>query len=65
MTDIQFYVVVAIPILGILTNTALFIHCSSRIDALGVRLDARIDSIDRKIEAVANMLNGDRADFSS
>jgi hypothetical protein len=28
MTDVQFYILVAIPLVGILANTALFIHLS-------------------------------------
>lgn len=32
MTDIQFYIVVALPILGILTNTGLYLHLSSRME---------------------------------
>lgn len=33
MTDLQLYILVAIPLVGILANTGLFIHLSSRMDA--------------------------------
>ncbi len=36
MTDLQLYILVAIPLAGILSNTALFIHLSS---SLGSRMD--------------------------
>lgn len=32
MTDLQLYILVAIPLVGILSNTALFLHLSTRID---------------------------------
>ena len=32
MTDLQLYVLVAIPLVGILSNTALFLHLSTRLD---------------------------------
>jgi hypothetical protein len=32
MTDLQLYILVAIPLVGILSNTGLFLHLSSRLD---------------------------------
>ena len=34
MTDLQLYILVAIPLVGILANTGLFIHLSTRMDSL-------------------------------
>jgi len=42
VTDLQLYILVAIPLVGILSNTALFVHLSSRLDG---RLDKLADSI--------------------
>ena len=42
MTDLQLYILVAIPLVGILTNTALFMQLSGRLDA---RIDKLADSI--------------------
>jgi hypothetical protein len=42
MTDLQLYILVAIPLVGILTNTGLFLHLSSRLDG---RIDKLADSI--------------------
>jgi hypothetical protein len=47
MTDLQLYILVAIPLVGILANTGLFVHLSStmngRFAALESRLDHRLD----------------------
>jgi hypothetical protein len=32
MTDLQLYILVAIPLVGILSNTRLFLHLSTRLD---------------------------------
>ena len=32
MTDLQLHILVAIPLVGILSNTALFLHLSTRIN---------------------------------
>ena len=45
MTDLRFYTLVAIPLVGILTNISLFLHLSGRLDRLSDRLDARIDRV--------------------
>jgi len=50
VTDLQLYILVAIPLVGILTNTALFMHLSGR-------LDARIDKLAGSIHADMKDLN--------
>ena len=50
MTDLQLYILVAIPLVGILSNTALFIH-------LGSRLDGRIDKLGESLHADMKDLN--------
>ena len=32
MTDVQLYILVALPLVGILANTGLFLHISSRVE---------------------------------
>lgn len=63
MTDRQLYILVAIPLAGILANTGLFVHLSSRVDRLGdrmdnltERMDAKFDVITGKVVEVANRL---------
>lgn len=51
MTDLQLYVLVAIPLVGILTNTGLFIH-------LNTTLNARIDRLTERMEAKFEILTG-------
>lgn len=63
MTDLQLYILVAIPLVGILSNTALFIHVSSRVDRLaeGMREDLKaINSALVSLEADVAVLK-DRA----
>ena len=47
MTDLQLYIVVAIPLLGILANTRLLIHLNTtmtaRLASLEFRFDHRLD----------------------
>jgi len=63
MTDLQLYILVAIPLVGILTNTALFIHLSSRFDTLtsGLRTDIKNvrDELKADIKAVRDELRAD------
>jgi hypothetical protein len=54
MTDLQLYILVAIPLVGILANTGLFIHLSGtmnlRFAALESKLDAGFDRMDARFE---------------
>lgn len=43
MTDLQLYILVAIPLVGILANTGLFIHLSTSINARFASLESRFD----------------------
>jgi hypothetical protein len=54
MTDLQLYILVAIPLVGILTNTGLFLHLSGRVDWLAERLDARVDQVADRFDARLN-----------
>jgi hypothetical protein len=54
MTDLQLYILVAIPLVGILANTGLFIHLSStmnmRFAALESKMDSRFERVDARFE---------------
>ena len=45
MTEHQYYTIIAIPLVGILMNAALFIYLGSRID----KLIEYVQEIDRKV----------------
>jgi hypothetical protein len=56
MTDLQLYILVAIPLVGILANTGLFIHLSStmntRFAALEAKMDSRFERVDGRFETL-------------
>lgn len=67
MTDLQLYILVAIPLVGILANTGLFIHLSatmntrfaaleSKVDTRFERVDARFDTLMGKVVDIYNRL---------
>jgi hypothetical protein len=67
MTDLQLYILVAIPLVGILANTGLFIHLSgtmntrfagleSKMDSRFERVDARFDTLMGKVIEIDNRL---------
>ena len=56
MTDVQLYILVAIPLVGILANTGLFLHVSGRVDRLAERMDARFGMLMGKVVDVDNRL---------
>jgi hypothetical protein len=67
MTDLQLYILVAIPLVGILANTGLFIHLSgtmntrfagleSKMESRFERVDARFDTLMGKVVEIANRL---------
>jgi hypothetical protein len=56
MTDLQLYILVAIPLVGILANTGLFLHVSSRVYRLAERMDGRFDVLLGKVVEVDNRL---------
>lgn len=43
MTDLQLYILVAIPLVGILANTGSFIHLSTSINSRFTSLESRFD----------------------
>jgi len=45
MTNEQFYVLAAIPLVGILMNAALFIYLGGRID----KLTEKVDDLDKRV----------------
>lgn len=45
MSETQFYVLCAIPLVGILLNSGLFIYLGGRLDALAARLNAVADRV--------------------
>jgi hypothetical protein len=64
---LQFYILVATPLVGILTNTSLFIHLSgtmntrfagleSKVDSRFERMDARFDTLMGKVIEIDNRL---------
>lgn len=46
------YVLVGIPLVGILCNVALFIHVSSRVDHLAERMGDRLDAMSDRLAKV-------------
>jgi len=67
MTDLQLYILVAIPLVGILANTGLFIHLSgtmntrfagleSKMESRFERVDARFDTLMGKVVEIDNRL---------
>jgi hypothetical protein len=52
MTDSQLYILVAIPLVGILANTGLFVHLSTRIEHLSDRMEGKFERIEAKFEVL-------------
>jgi hypothetical protein len=56
MTDLQLYILVAIPLVGILANTGLFIHLSgamnTRFAGLESKMESRFERIESRFERV-------------
>jgi hypothetical protein len=49
MTDLQMYILVGIPLVGILSNTALYVNLSGRMEARLASMEARLELILGKI----------------
>jgi hypothetical protein len=58
MTDLQLYILVAIPLVGILANTGLFIHLSATMNARFVALESKVDSRFERMDARFDTLMG-------
>lgn len=56
MTDLQLYILVAIPLVGILANTGLFVHLSSTMNTRFASVESRLDLMMGKIVEVDNRL---------
>ena len=56
MTDLQLYILVAIPLVGILANTGLFIHLSgtmnTRFAGLESKMESRFERMESRFERV-------------
>jgi hypothetical protein len=52
MTDLQLYILVAIPLVGILANTGLFIHLSSTMNSRFEHIEARFEHMEARFERV-------------
>ena len=56
MTDLQLYILVAIPLVGILANTGLFIHLSgtmnTRFAGLESKMESRFERVDARFETL-------------
>jgi hypothetical protein len=52
MTDLQLYILVAIPLVGILSNTGLFLHLSGRMDRLAERVHDDMENLNISMTAL-------------
>ena len=51
MTDLQLYILVAIPLVGILANTGLFIHLSGTMNTRFAGLESKMESRFERMES--------------
>ena len=58
MTGMQLYILVAIPLVGILANTALFIHLSNTVNARFAAFESKVDSRFERVDARFDTLMG-------
>jgi hypothetical protein len=65
MTDLQLYILVAIPLVGILANTGLFIHLSSTMNLRFAALEAKVDSRFERMDARFETLMGKVIDIDN
>jgi polyhydroxyalkanoate synthesis regulator phasin len=52
MNNMQLFLLMLVPLVGILANTGLFLHVSNRVDNLADRMDRRFEAMDRRYEAM-------------
>ncbi len=50
--DLQLYILVAIPLVGILANTALFIHLSSTMNTRFAGLESQFEHVDARFDTL-------------
>jgi len=58
MTDLQLYILAAIPLVGILANTGLFIHLNGTMNMRFAALESKMDSRFERMEARFDTLMG-------
>jgi hypothetical protein len=58
MTDLQLYILVAIPLVGILANTGLFIHLGSTMNTRFAALESKVDSRFERMDSRFDTLMG-------
>jgi hypothetical protein len=58
MTDLQLYILVAIPLVGILANTGLFIHLSGTMNTRFAGLESKMESRFERVDARFDTLMG-------
>jgi hypothetical protein len=51
LNNLQFYILVAIPLVGILANTGLYIHLSGTMNGRFTRLESKMDSRFDRLES--------------
>jgi hypothetical protein len=59
MTDLQLYILVAIPLVGTLANTGLFIHLSGTMNTRFAALESKMDSRFERMEARFDTFDGE------
>lgn len=52
MTDLQLYILVAIPLVGILANTGLFIHLSGTMNTRFATMESRFESMESRFTSL-------------
>ncbi len=52
MTDLQLYILVAIPLVGIVANTALFVHLSSTMNTRFESIHADMKDLNKTMTAL-------------
>ena len=58
MTDLQLYILVAIPLVGILANTGSFIHLSGAVNTRFAGLESKMESRFERVDARFDTLMG-------
>lgn len=65
MTDLQLYILVAIPLVGILANTGLFIHLSGTMNTRFATMESRFASMESRFDSRFDLLMGKVVDIDN
>ena len=65
MTDLQLYILVAIPLVGILANTGLYIHLSGTMNTRFAGLESKMESRFERMESRFDTLMGKVVEIDS